>query len=217
MTNSVDEIGLRPLQNLPSVTGSRSSIPSLTKPSAEQMDSARRAAKKILGAYPDYGKAPPEYVVNFAEALSHLSADELAIVLHPKDGVATRCQYLPTIADIHAVLRDSKAKKEQFQPSHTNYRRLKDETGPWDLETDFERKKRVVTALLGYNPGAEASVAGKQLRTAPAEETVRNMKLKTPAAVVSDQLIDLLEAQGWPFIPDRGSQNKTETQDEQAA
>lgn len=208
MTNSADEIGLRPLPNLPAARDSTSSMPSLTKPSGAQMDEARKAAKKILGAYPDYGKAPPEYIVGFAEALSYLSPDELAVVLHPKEGVATRCQYLPTIADIHAVLRDAKARREQFKPAHTNYRRLNEDAGPWDQETDFERKKRVVMECLGYNPDDQGRPAEKRTFTAPDEATVRNLKLKTPPAGPSPYLIALLQEQGWPFVPETASENK---------
>jgi hypothetical protein len=77
------------------------------------MDTAGKVAKKILSAYPDYGKAPPEYIFNFAEALSYLTEDEMAIVTNPRNGVASRCQFLPTIADVHALLREHKAKAEQ--------------------------------------------------------------------------------------------------------
>ena len=193
------------VQNPLSVTGSPSLMPSLTKPSAAQVDSARKAAKKILGGYPDYGKAPPEYIINFAEALSYLTPEELGAVTDPRDGVASRCQYLPTIADIHALLREQKEKAEQFRPAHTNYRRLNDHTGPWDQETDFERKKRVVLEALGYDPDERGRPAKKRIFSPPSAQEVANLQLKTPSAPPSPYLISLLKEQGWPFIPRAGA------------
>lgn len=167
------------------------------------MDTARKAAKKILGAYPDYGKAPPEYIVGFAEALSHLTADEVAIVMDPRHGVAARCQYLPTVADVHAAIRERKAAMEQFKPAHTNYHRFTDkDTGPWDRETDYERKARLVKELLGYNPSpASHKVEPKRTLTEPTADDMRNLKLKTPSAPPSRYLIDKLRSEGWPFVP----------------
>lgn len=165
------------------------------------MDAARTAAKRILGAYPDYGKAPPEYIVGFAEALSHLKPDELAIVMHPRHGVAARCQFLPTIADVHAAIRERQEYERQFQPAATTYRRFSDEQpGPWDQETDFDRKRRVVRELLGYNPGESASNSKREL-VPPTVDDVRNLKLKTPPGPPSRYLIAKLKAEGWPFIP----------------
>lgn len=84
----------------------------------------RKAAKKILGSYPDYGKAPPEYVVNLAEYLSFLTPDELGVVMHPKTGITSRTSYLPTNAEIQALLREHEEKQRQFKPSNSGYQRF---------------------------------------------------------------------------------------------
>jgi hypothetical protein len=199
MTDQPDK-NLQPLPSLPCVTGSTSSMPSLPKPTAAKMDTAGRVAKKILSAYPDYGKAPPEYIFNFAEALSYLTEAELAIVTSPRDGVASRCQFLPTIADIHALLREHREKAEQFKPAATAYHRLKPEAGPWDQETDFERKQRVVREYLGYNPGDRDKPAKREF-TPPTDADMANLRLKTPPGPITPQLRALLKQQGWPFIP----------------
>lgn len=164
------------------------------------MEAGRRAAKKILASYPDYGKAPPEYVVNLAESLSYLKADDLAVVLDPLNGVAARCKFLPTFADICAVLQDHKNRQEQFQPTPTQYKRLEVERGPWDQETDFKRKRRVVQECLGYNPDARGAPAKREF-TAPSPDEVRALNLKIPPAPPSRELIEHLQAEGWPFIP----------------
>jgi hypothetical protein len=166
------------------------------------MDEARKAAKKILAAYPDYGKAPPEYIINFAEALSYLTADEIAAVTDPRTGVASRCQFLPTIADVHALLRERIEREEKFKPAHTVYHRLQPDVGPWDEETDYERKRRVVREILGYNPGDDRNPPKREFSD-PTAEDIKNLKLKTPAAPPTPQLIAKLEADGYPFIPKR--------------
>lgn len=168
------------------------------------MEAGRKAAKKILSSFPDYGKAPPEYVVNLAESLSYLSDEELAVVLHPLNGVAARTKFLPTFADISAVLVDHRAKQEQFKPAPTTYKRLTAEQGPWDQETDFERKARVVKELLGYNPSPKAQqTEAKRELVPPSTEDLKNLKLKTPASGPSPYLIAHLKAEGWPFIPNQ--------------
>lgn len=115
---------LKPLGAITSTTVSPSSMLSPMRRSAEQADMGRKAAKKILGSYPDYGKAPPEYVVNLAEYLSFLTSDEIAVVMHPKTGITARTSFLPTNAQIQDVLREHEEKQSQFQ-SHTHYQRFR--------------------------------------------------------------------------------------------
>jgi hypothetical protein len=165
------------------------------------VDAGRKAAKKILSGFPDYGKAPPEYVVNLAESLSYLNDEELAVILHPINGVLARTKFLPTFADVAAVLQDHRNKQEQFQPAHTQYKRLADESGPWDRETDYERKARLVKELLGYNPMERGVVASPRSFEPPSAEDMKNLKLKSPADGPSRELIEQLESDGWPFIP----------------
>jgi hypothetical protein len=76
-----------------------------------------------LTSYPDYGKAPPEYGVNLTEYLSYLTDDEMSVVMHPKHGITARSTYLPTNADIQALLREAEQKRDQFK-SRTIYQRF---------------------------------------------------------------------------------------------
>ena len=93
---------------------------------------------------------------------------------------------------------------EQFKPAHTVYRRLNEDKGPWDKETDYERKARVVKELLGYNPSPKAQqTEAKRELVPPTAEDLRNLKLKTPPAPPSRYLIAMLEAEGYPFIPNK--------------
>lgn len=140
--------------------------------------------------------------MNLAESLSYLNEEELAVVLHPLNGVAARCKFLPTFADISAVLVDHRAKQEQFTPAHTQYKRLAEDKGPWDKETDYERKARVVKELLGYNPSPKAQqLEAKRELVPPTAEDLKNLKLKTPPAPITRELLKFLKDENWPFIP----------------
>ena len=141
-------------------------------------------------------------MVNLAESLSYLNEEELAVILHPINGVIARTKFLPTFADISAVLVEHRAKQEQFKPAHTQYKRLTEEQGPWEKETDYERKARVVKELLGYNPSPKAQqLEPKRELVPPTAEDLRNLKLKTPPGPISRQLREKLEAEGWQFVP----------------
>ena len=120
-----DETDLNPLGNVTRFTPrSTPSTHVQTRQSAAQLDMARKAAKKILTSYPDYGKAPPEYGVNLTEYLSYLTEEEIAVVMHPKNGITARSTYLPTNADIQAVLREHEEKKRRFEPTNSGYQRF---------------------------------------------------------------------------------------------
>lgn len=165
------------------------------------MAAAAAAAKRILGSYPDFGKAPAGYGMMFTDALAYLTEEELAVVMHPRTGITSVCEFLPSVGDVHALLRDHKERQEKFRPAATSYRRLKDiEPGPWDRETDYERKRRVVRELLGYDPDA-ANAPTKRSLVPPTAEDLASLKLKSPAKPITQRLYSKLKAEGWPHLP----------------
>lgn len=124
---------LKPLGSVTTfTTRSPSSMPSPTRQSAAQVDMGRKAAKKILTSYPDYGKAPPEYAVNLAEYLSFLTEDEIAAVMHPKTGITSKTSFLPTHADIQALLKEREEQQAKFKPTNSGYQRFESVVTPQD-------------------------------------------------------------------------------------
>ena len=113
-------------------------------------DLGRTATKRLLSNYPDYGKAPADYLVALADCLANLTEAELAFVMHPQTGIAARSKFLPSVAEIHELLKDEGAQHEQFKPAHTTYHRFKPE--PEFTPELPERRKQVVIDALGYNP-----------------------------------------------------------------
>lgn len=167
------------------------------------MEKAIAAYRTLMRGRPDFGKESPDYAVGLTETLSYLTDEELAWVTHPRDGLSTVCKFLPTAADIYEFIRNKRAKQDEFKPAHTNYRRLTEEHGPWDEETDYERKARVVRELLGYNPSPKAQhIETRRELVPPTPQDLRNLKLKTPPAPPSVYLLELLRREGWPFVVD---------------
>lgn len=156
----------------------------------------------LLKGRPDTGREDPAYVAGMVESLSWLTDEERGWISHPRDGLHTVCKFLPTAADVHGFIRDKRARMEASRPGATTYRRLGAESGPWDKETDYERKARIVRELLGYNPSpAGCQVEPKRGQTPPTTQDMTDLTLKTPPAPPSRYLIAQLEADGWPFIP----------------
>lgn len=82
----------------PSNRPSRSSRRVTPKPAGK--GPAAQACQMILSCYPDFGKAPPEYAVNLIDLLATYPEKTLVAFCDLRTGVASRCPYLPTIADI---------------------------------------------------------------------------------------------------------------------
>lgn len=164
------------------------------------MRKATATMQSLLKGRPDTGREDPAYVAGMVETLAFLTDEERAWLTHPREGLHTVCKFLPTAADVHEFLRAKREKIDTFKPAHTAYRRLSEDKGPWDQETDAERKARVVRDLLGYNPQDRGKPQKRDL-VPPSAEDLANLKLKTPPAPPSKYLIAKLEAEGWPFIP----------------
>lgn len=87
-----------------------------TQPLPEQVEAAKRATKRLMSSFPDYGKAPPDYMVALMECLTWLSPEEMGWVMDPRNGLATTTKFLPTPGDVHEFLRAKRERAEQFKP-----------------------------------------------------------------------------------------------------
>lgn len=152
--------------------------------------------KRLLKGRPDTTAENPKYVAEMVECLAYLTDDELAAITEPRSGLHTVCRYLPTPADVHGFLRDAKARQEASRPAPTTWRKLEGESGPWDLETDYQRKRRVVRELLGYDP---ESKPGPRTLTRPTPADLSTLELQTPPAGPSAHLTQTLRQQGYNF------------------
>lgn len=185
-----------PQSTLPSTNANAANNP-------ERLRSAKACLAQMLKGRPEIGAENPKYLLEMVEVLAHVSDEDQAVLSHPVTGLQTVLKYLPTPADIHSFLREHHARKEQFKPAPTSWKKIEDDPdAPWNKETDAERKKRVVEELLGYNPDKKGAPS-KRTSTPPTEQDLKNLQLKSPDKPLTPQLIAKLKAEGYPFIPGR--------------
>lgn len=83
---------------------SRSLTKPLTQPSnekpSERIASARNIAKLILGRYPDYNKAPPEYLAGIVAIIATFPISIQNKLADLRIGVTSVCEFLPSQAHI---------------------------------------------------------------------------------------------------------------------
>ena len=56
--------------------------------------------EKVLRAFPDYGKSPPSYVTSLVQLFVSYPAGVQDRLTDLKGGIPSKCQYLPTVADV---------------------------------------------------------------------------------------------------------------------
>jgi hypothetical protein len=145
---------------------------------------------------PDYGNEPPEYAAGFTETLSHLTDEELAWVCDPREGVQTRCKFLPTPADVFEVIRDRRARLEAVRIPKSSWPDLVPDRDEPLTVSEVDRRKAHVLKVLGYNPARPSERVKPPLTEATAEDLAA-LKLKTPAGPITRQLREHLAAEGW--------------------
>ena len=188
--------------SLPSVNKpSQCLTPSQPKPTAEKVAKAAAAVKLILRGRAEINAENPDYIIGFTETLTHLTDEEMGWITDPREGLATRCKYLPTPADVFELIRERRAARDRINP-HTTWNKLEPISGPWDAETDFERKKHIVRELLGYDPG-NRNDKPKRVFAKPTQtdfEALRS-QAKVKAAPPSKHLVEWLAANGaWDVL-----------------
>jgi hypothetical protein len=195
-------------KSLPAMTLSPQSTAVSTRSSArrlqpERLRAAKEALQSLMKGRPDTNAENPKYLADMVEVLAHLTDEERAWLTHPRDGLHTVCKFLPTPADVHGFLRDRKVRLDAVRPAATTYRKLgtDDSDAPWNRETDFERKKRVVRETLGYDPDEQGATPAKQVLAPATAADVANRKLETAPVPPSSFLLAKLEAEGWPSLP----------------
>jgi hypothetical protein len=159
----------------------------------------------LLKGRPDTDREDPRYLSGMIEMLSYLTDEEMAWITDPREGVQTRCKFLPTPADVHELIREKRARLDAVSLPRSTWKTFKpdfDADKPLP-ESERERRAKVVFETLGYNPvERRKDKTFKRELTEPTAEDIAN--LKTPKATKCDltpQLRALLEKEGWPFIP----------------
>jgi hypothetical protein len=63
-------------------------------------------AIKILSMFPDYGKAPPEYITSMIEVIAHYPVSFHSAFSDPRKGIPSRTKFLPTPFDFAEMAKE---------------------------------------------------------------------------------------------------------------
>jgi hypothetical protein len=169
---------------------------------------AKKITLRIIGAYPDSGRATPEYIASMVEAIANLTSEEIDEVMDPRTGIVARSKFLPTIAEVHEIFREKKAMEdaERAKEEAARNRFVYKDGVSWNrLERDDEVpdprppaavRAKQVRDLLGYDP-----LDPKARRDPPAFKTKPLSEFKSSADCSrqdngpSQELLDLIARQ----------------------
>jgi len=176
-------------KSLPSVPGKLtlpSSSNALSKPGSQKLAKVAIAVDRILRGRPEVRVENPDYLDGLTETLEVLTDEELAWITDPREGLATRCKYLPTPADVFELIREKRAWRDRINPT-TSWQRLTPDDTPDGWEPDGERRKRTVRDTLGYDPSDRARhhqpkpMTDQQIAELPSKSKYRGIPLSAEA------------------------------------
>lgn len=126
--------------------------------------------------------------------IAYLDLDDQEALAHPMTGIASKCKYLPTIADLKQFV-DERFKR--LNTRATGYKYLKPDRLVEMPPT--ERRKAQVIAELGYDPSVPNARQRPPLDPGIRDAIIENRwtisSLKTPARPPSRELLALLAEQ----------------------
>lgn len=136
-------------------------------------EEAKKAAQMILSCYPDYGKAPPEYIVNLIDVLSTFPSYVLVRLVNLREGLVARCTYLPSIAEVVEMAEGFAALMEEQRLDDLAAKRAEEERAKSESLLAKARQKYPTAfidanGMLRYFPDVEngATVTEQQLELA---------------------------------------------------
>lgn len=142
---------------------------------------------KMLSSYPDYAKAPPEYLLTLTEIIAMQSNFMQLRICNPVNGVASKTKFLPTAADVMEFVKAEEKARTQFE-SPTTYQRFSPAVEARLPEYETERRKRIVAETLGRDPQRARRADLPTFETIPIDKFKSSDDLKTRSRPISDDL-----------------------------
>ena len=173
-----------------------SSVSAPSTPSSEKLAKVAIAVDRIFKGRPETRIENPDYLDGLTETLEALTDQELAWVSDVRDGIQTRCKYLPTPADLFELIREKKARAEQFKPIPPR-NVLKPDPVPAD--TDFEARKKQVLRQLGYNPQAKSTPVKRHLVPPTADDLAGLKSSLPPPGPPTRELLQYIAENPFPY------------------
>lgn len=146
---------------------------------AGQKRAAEMAAQRILCCYPDYGKAPPEYLVSLMTALEKYPVEVIARLADQRGGIPAKCkQFLPTVGDVvewgdkfmaQQQEREHQQERADYRASLRPMPMAEYEATRRDDPSETKRRIGFVRAVLGYDPAVKREDRGWAFTPRPPE------------------------------------------------
>lgn len=130
---------------------------------------AAAAASRLLAFYPSQTpNSPKEYMAAVISLLAEYPREVIDIVCDPRRGIATRCKFLPTLAEV------SEALKSEMEPHNRAWAREREKrkaaprrTRPEPTKEERERVQKISESLKGlgsHDPIEELRKEARRLR-----------------------------------------------------
>ena len=121
---------------------------------------ASQTVKHFLRGRPTTEREDARYVADMVQALAWVTPEEHSWLTDPRNGIATKCRFLPTPADVFEFIREKQAKVDQFKPGWSPSSGPIIKASEYDPRPEASLRKAQVRALLGYDPivGRDAKV-----------------------------------------------------------
>lgn len=162
------------------------------------MQKAHEAITAILKGRPETKAENKAYLAEIVECFSYFTDQELTWISDPRDGLRVRCKYLPTPADAYEIIKEHRDQIEKGAKMFAAFGGPKPDTTEYPSEVarpDYDRRRAVVKAALGYNPGDPS--APKRALVPPTGEDLDRVfaNLKSPPVPPSAELLALIAEQ----------------------
>lgn len=73
-------------------------------------------AERLLKSFPDYNKANEAYIASIVQTLAALPNDIVVAIMDLTTGIRSKCQFLPTVADLCNFAVEYHKQQDQFKP-----------------------------------------------------------------------------------------------------
>lgn len=112
---------------------------------------AERAARQMLSAYPDFGKAPPEYLLTITETVQLYPMRVSRHVCDPVRGLCSHLKWLPTVAEIKEAMDREAEQQDRWNMAAAEKveRRSKAERDrQWEIDNPIEKRRAFAQKLM---------------------------------------------------------------------
>lgn len=181
---------------------SRQSMPSLTKSNAESKRAAKVIVDAILQSYPDFGKAQPHYIIGLVELVETYPEHIQRAFADKRTGIASRCKFLPTIADFVTMAGEILAAEDA---------KTSEQARIADLAARVEARRKMPEPQIGPPPVRYHDKNGEWINEREAKERAERAAREKEAMAKTKRMTDYVRhlgqgdgLKGWQIVMEQG-------------